>query len=263
MGENRTYKNFKSDLAALEGQNAFWASLNPPQAFGNRTQQSRTSIAMCSRYCLTTPTEALKERLHPWLKAGPESAWLRHYAPRDLIRPGEPVLALRQEHGQDNLSHMLWGLLPGWVKDPAKGPRPFNARSETLEQKASFRGPWRHQRCLLPCDGFLEKGRRIQRHDRQTFWLAGLWDRWIGPDGSEVETCCVITTEPNALIAPLHDRMPVIMPSGLEEAWLQPGDGQHRRALEPMLQPWDPQDWCCSPMAGQSKKTTNEQLRLL
>ena len=201
--------------------------------------------------------------LHPWLKAGPGHEWLQFYAPRDLILPGEPVLVLRQEHGQDTLNHMLWGLLPGWVKDPAKGPRPFNARSESLENKPYFRGPWRHQRCLLPCDGFLEKGMRIQRQDRQTFWLAGLWDRWIGPDGSEVETCCVLTTQPDDLIAPLHNRMPVILPTGLEEAWLQPGDGQHRRALEPMLHPWDPKGWCSSPINAQNQANKNEQLRLL
>ena len=199
---------------------------------------------MCGRYSLETPLDGLKTWLKPWLNED-DRDWLAHYAPRPMIHPGEPVLTLRQEHGRSRTAHMLWGLLPGWVKDPAAGPRPINARAETLAEKASFRGPWRHHRCLLPADGFFEKGQQVQQLEAPLFWLAGLWDRWIGADGSEVETCCVITTRPNALITPLHDRMPVIIPSGLEEAWLEPGDRQHRRALEPMLEPWSSNGWQC------------------
>ena len=199
---------------------------------------------MCGRYSLETPLDGLQAWLKPWLNDD-DRVWLAHYAPRPLIRPGEPVLTLRREHGRSCTAHMLWGLLPGWVKDPLAGPRPINARAETLAEKASFRGPWRHHRCLLPADGFFEKGQQIQQQATPLFWLAGLWDRWIGPDGSEVETCCVITTRPNALIATLHDRMPVIIPAGLEEIWLEPGDGAHRRALEPMLEPWSEEGWQC------------------
>jgi putative SOS response-associated peptidase YedK len=156
-------------------------------------------------------------------------------------------LALRQEHGQQQLALMLWGLLPEWSKDPLAGPRPFNARSETVAQKPSFRGAWRHRRCLLPADAFFEKGHRIHRRDGALFWLAGIWDRWIGPDGSEVESCCVLTTAPNSLVAPLHNRMPVILPDGLEEAWLEPKDGPGLRALEPLLQGWDASAWRVAP----------------
>jgi putative SOS response-associated peptidase YedK len=129
------------------------------------------------------------------------------------------------------------------------GPRPFNARSETVAEKVSFRGAWRHRRCLLPADAFYEKGHRIQRRDGALFWLAGIWDRWIGPDGSEVESCCVLTTAPNALVAPLHNRMPVIVPDGLEQAWLETKDGPGLRALEPLLQGWDPEEWQSQPPA--------------
>ena len=200
---------------------------------------------MCGRYSLETPLDGLQAWLKPWLQDD-DRGWLAHYAPRQLIRPGEPVLALRREHGRSRTAHMLWGLLPGWVKDPLHGPpRPINARAETLADKASFRGPWRHHRCLLPADGFFENGQKLLPQAAELFWLAGLWDRWIGPDGSEVETCCVITTRPNALVRPLHDRMPVIIPAGLEEVWLEPGDGAHRRALEPMLEPWSAAGWQC------------------
>ena len=199
---------------------------------------------MCGRYCLETPLDGLQAWLKPWLQDD-DRGWLAHYAPRQLIQPGEPVLALRREHGRSRTAHMLWGLLPGWVKDPLHGPRPINARAETLADKASFRGPWRHHRCLLPADGFFENGQKLLPQAAELFWLAGLWDRWIGPDGSEVETCCVITTRPNALVRPLHDRMPVIIPAGLEAVWLEPGDGAHRRALEPRRAPWSAAGWQC------------------
>ena len=198
---------------------------------------------MCGRYSLTTRLDQLLPRLQGELPPG----LLEHYAPRPLIAPGEPVLALRQEHGRLQPALMLWGLLPEWSKDPLAGPRPFNARSETVAEKASFRGAWRHRRCLLPADAFFEKGHRIHRRDGEPFWLAGIWDRWIGPDGSEVESCCVLTTAPNALVAPLHNRMPVILPDGLEQAWLETKDGPGLRALEPLLQGWDAAAWRADP----------------
>ena len=197
---------------------------------------------MCGRFSLSTTPGELSGLLEPWLTPLDE-AWLERYAPRRRIQPGEPVLVLHREHGKTGLSHMLWGLLPSWVKDPSKGPRPFNARAETLSEKASFRGAWRHHRCLLPASAFLEKGERVERCDGRPFWLAGLWDRWLGPDGSELDSCCVITTEPNELLRTLHDRMPVVIPNGLEEAWLEAGDHSHRKALEAMLTPWDATGW--------------------
>ena len=101
---------------------------------------------------------------------------------------------------------------------------------------------------------FISVGMRIQAGtlgDGAPFWLAGLWERWIGPDGSEVDSCCVLTTAPNALVAPLHDRMPVIVPAGLEQAWLDTKDGPGLRALEPLLQGWDPEGWRVQPKSRQ------------
>ena len=212
------------------------------------------ALAVCGRYSLTARLDQLLPRLAGSLPSGLQE----HYAPRLLIAPGEPVLALRQEHGQLQPALMLWGLLPEWSKDPLAGPRPFNARGETVAEKASFRGAWRHRRCLLPADAFYEKGHRIRRRDGELFWLAGIWDRWIGPDGSEVESCCVLTTAPNALVAPLHNRMPVILPDGLEQAWLETKDGPGLRALEPLLQGWDPDAWCID----RPPPRANEQLPL-
>ena len=209
------------------------------------------ALAVCGRYSLTARLDQLLPRLQGELPLGLQD----YYAPRGLIAPGEPVLALRQEHGLLQPALMLWGLLPEWSKDPLAGLRPFNARAETVAEKPSFRGAWRHRRCLLPADAFLERGHRIHRRDHGLFWLAGIWDRWIGADGSEVESCCVLTTAPNALVAPLHNRMPVIVPDGLEQAWLETKDGPGLRALEPLLQGWDPAGWTAEPPALRAKRS--------
>ncbi|MCT0198638.1 SOS response-associated peptidase [Synechococcus sp. CS-1325] len=204
---------------------------------------------MCGRYSLSTELD----RLLPRLRGSLPGELAAHYAPVAQVSPGQPVLALRQEHGVIGSALLLWGLLPEWARDPLAAARPINARRETVAEKATFKGAWRHRRCLLPADGFYEwtspRGRLgrqpwlIQRRDRQLFWLAGLWDRWIGPDGSEVESCCVLTTAPNTLVAPIHNRMPVILPDGLEEAWLAQTDGAGLRALEPLMVGWDPREW--------------------
>lgn len=215
---------------------------------------------MCGRYSLTTALDKLLPRLQGPLPPG----LLEHYAPRSQVRPGEPLLLQRWEHGAPQVTLALWGLVPGWVKDPlAPGPdgrrrsRPINARSESVADKAFFRGAWRHRRALLPADGFYEwqdrcdpvSGRRwkqpwlFRRRDRAPFWLGGLWERWIGADGGELETAVILTTSPNALMARVHDRMPVVIPDGLEQAWLEPDDGPSLRALQPLMTPWEPEAW--------------------
>ena len=141
--------------------------------------------------------------------------------------------------------------MPSWLKDTRGKSRPINARSETVSQKPFFRSPWRHHRCLLPADGFYEwrpppegeghgpKGKKqpywIRRQDGAPFWLGGLWDHWIGPDGSELQTCCILTTTPNALLRPIHDRMPVVINDGWEEAWLLPEASTELRGLEALM----------------------------
>ena len=194
---------------------------------------------MCGRFALSTPLKQLPPEL--LRRMGQEHQ--ARYAERNLIVPGEPLLAFRSDQSGPEASLMLWGLIPGWLKDPSKGPRPFNARAETVAEKPSFRGAWRHRRCLLPASCFFEKGCAIRRIDRHCFWLAGLWERWLGSDGSEVDTCTILTTVANALIRPLHHRMPVLIPDGLEDAWMKSLDGQQLKALEPLLGSWDPDGW--------------------
>ena len=208
---------------------------------------------MCGRFSLSTTLDALLPRLRGPLPDG----LAEHYAPRSQVRPGEPLLLQRQEHGRLAVGLALWGLVPEWSQDPLGRSRPINARCETVAEKPFFRGPWRHRRALVPADGFYEWQNRtdpatgkawkqpwlFRRRDGASFWLGGLWDRWCGPDGGELESCVVLTTAPNDLLRRVHDRMPVVIPDGLEEAWLEATDGPGLRALEPLMTPWDPAAW--------------------
>ena len=194
---------------------------------------------MCGRFALSIPVGDLP---HP-LRERMDAEHQRRYAPRELICPGEPVLALRRDQAGPEAALMLWGLIPSWSKDPSQGPRPINARSETVAEKASFRGAWRHRRCLIPATAFFEKRHCFRPSHGGVFWLAGLWERWLGADGSEVDTCTVLTTSPNALVEPWHPRMPVLIPEGLEQAWLAPVHGAELQALEALFSPWSPAGW--------------------
>ena len=213
---------------------------------------------MCGRFALSISVSdlphPLRERLDPVHR--------ERYEPREMIYPGEPLLSLRRDERGTSPALMLWGLIPAWCRNPLAGPRPFNARVETLNDKASFRGAWRHRRCLIPASCFFEKGWRIRRGDQQPFWLAGLWERWLGADGSEIESTTILTTTPNALIRPLHPRMPVVIPSGLEDAWMASVDGAGLRALQPLLESWDPTGWIRDQPGDNDPPGDSDQLSL-
>ena len=196
---------------------------------------------MCGRYQLTTTFENL-----PYLlKEDMPRALEQNYAQQELISPSDPVLVLKNE-GKTTTSIMLWGFISEWAKDPfdRKRPRPFNARAETVTEKKLFRGSWRHKRCLLPASAFIEKGHLVSRKDGKPFWLGGIWNRWMSPEGSELESCCVLTTTSNELVKPLHNRMPVIIPNGLEEEWIDSIKNEiELRALEPIMKKWCSAEW--------------------
>ena len=146
------------------------------------------------------------------------------------ISPGQWIFVLRPEkHQGHSLTLARWGLVPTWAKDPGLGPKPINARAEGLEDKPTFRGAFRHGRCLIPASGFYEwqgSGKFKQPfyiHPAQggLFAFAGLWSEWAGPDG-ELSTCAIITTGANDFMATIHDRMPVILPQEAWPAWLDP-----------------------------------------
>jgi putative SOS response-associated peptidase YedK len=147
------------------------------------------------------------------------------------VRPTEaiPVVNMVRE-----LTRMHWGFVPSWAKERPKGAPLINARAEGIETKPTFRKPLRFQRCIIPATGFYEwqtpasGGKKIKylftRTDGDFLALAGLYDTWKTPEGQDLRSCVIITTEPNELVAPVHNRMPVILTEDVEAAWLSPDE---------------------------------------
>lgn len=191
---------------------------------------------MCGRFTLVTPAKELAEQFR--LIEVPS------LSPRYNIAPTQPVAAVRQlpGNGARKLSLLHWGLIPFWAKEPGIGSRMINARSETAAEKPAFRAAFRRRRCLVLADGFyewqrLERGKQpfyIRLHDGKPFAFAGLWEHWKGPDETTIDSCTLLTTEPNDLIRPVHNRMPVILAPEDYDLWLDPGV-QEPELLHPLL----------------------------
>jgi len=195
---------------------------------------------MCGRFGLTSDGEQLQLRFgFGWSQTG--ITW----RPRYNIAPTQDVLAVVQR-GAERFSGLLrWGLVPYWAKDLSVGSKNINARSETVGEKPSFKQALVRRRCLVLADGFYEwrkdpDGRRtplwIYLALGEPFAFAGLYDVWRAPTGERVGSCTILTTTPNELMEPIHNRMPVILPREAEGAWLNPkvGDmGEVRQLLVP------------------------------
>lgn len=189
---------------------------------------------MCGRYTLRNPA-ALAEAFE--LEALPA------LAPRYNIAPSQEVPIIRFTPTGRRLELARWGLIPAWAREPAGGYATINARAETVDTKPSFRGPFRRQRCIVPADGFYEwqaaGGVKIPhyivRPDGAPFALAGLWDRWQGPQG-EVLSCTVIVTAANRFMRRLHERMPLILAPEDYARWLDP-DNRDSAGLKRLLAP--------------------------
>jgi putative SOS response-associated peptidase YedK len=191
---------------------------------------------MCGRFFLNTPMEALEVRF--------EAVAAAPFAPRYNIAPTRAVPVVKATPAGRVISLHHWGLVPAWAKDPALGNRLFNARGETLADKPSFRAAFRKRRCLIPASGFYEWQARpgqakqpflIQAADGAPLAFAGLWELWEGPDGC-LETCTIITTAANAFMAPVHDRMPVVLAADHWQVWLDPGT-RDLAGLQTLLRP--------------------------
>ena len=194
---------------------------------------------MCGRYTLTPEQKTINR--HFKVKPG-------HYMhePRYNIAPSQlaPVIVSEQENV---MKMMKWGLVPYWAKDPKIGFKLINARSETITEKPSFKTAFKKRRCLVIADGFYEwekgKGKRVKiphrfvLKSRELFAFAGLWDVWKPPEGEPLETFTIITTAPNELMEPIHDRMPVILHDKDYDLWLDPGAKED--ALLSLLAPYE------------------------
>jgi len=174
---------------------------------------------MCGRYLITSPPEAVR--------AFAAYADQPNFPPRHNIAPTQPVPIVRMEHGRRRFALVRWGLVPSWAKEIGASPL-INARADTLFDKPSFRQAARRRRCLFPADGFYEwrrdgRSRKpflIRRRDRGLLAMAGIWEHWVGADGSELESAAIVTTDANATLAPIHHRMPVILDTRDLDAWL-------------------------------------------
>jgi len=159
-----------------------------------------------------------------------------NFPPRYNVAPTQPIPVVRIVDGKRSFTLMRWGLLPSWVKDPKTFPLLINARGESVLEKPAFRNAMRRRRCLIPTDGFYEwqvlgkagapkrpffvRAKRNADGSAPPLAFAGLWETWTGPNGEELDTAAIITTNANRILAAIHDRMPVFVPPEAFDLWL-------------------------------------------
>ena len=191
---------------------------------------------MCGRFLLTTPAEAIAALLG--LDVAPEIEARYNIAPTQTVG----IVRAKSLAQDREWVHARWGLVPRWSREPMTRPPLFNARSEGLAEKAAFRDSFKHRRCLVPANGFYEwktEGRAKQPYllrlrDSGPFAFAGLWDRWQPPGQPALDSCTILTTTPNELLQPIHDRMPVILDPAHFALWLDPAFADTTALQEPL-----------------------------
>lgn len=214
---------------------------------------------MCGRFTLTADMNILQESF-PWLNI-PEGL-----GPRYNIAPTQPVAVVPND-GENKLDFFTWGLIPSWSKDPKIGNRMINARAETLAEKPSFRTAFKRRRCLILADGFYEwrqegKGlpktpMYIKLASSKPFAFAGLWESWNSKDGSNILSCTIITTRPNAMVEKIHNRMPVILPEDTFPRWLEQGEVDTTRLSE-LLVPYTKEKMVAFPVSRAVNSPQND-----
>lgn len=227
---------------------------------------------MCGRFVLRASPDQIRE-----LFALDEEPVIE---PRFNIAPTQPVGIVRMnpEAQAREWALTLWGLIPSWSKDSSIGQKLINARSEGVAEKPSFRAAFKRRRCLVPASGFYEwkagSGGKVPHFittatsgkPDDLFAIAGLWETWHGPDGEELTTCTLLTTEANELLAPLHDRMPVIVAPEDFGAWLGTGRDETPAAmteLKHLLRPYPAEQMVLWPVSTRVNSVRNEGEDLL
>jgi putative SOS response-associated peptidase YedK len=189
---------------------------------------------MCGRYSFAVEDELIKVRFGVSVRSA-------IYKARYNCAPSQE-LAIISNDNPNELQFYRWGLIPFWAKDPLIGNRMINAKAETITGKPSFKNAFRRRRCLVPSDGFYEWKKnstktpyRIVLKNGDPFAMAGIWEKWVSGEGETIHSFSIITTEPNQLIAPLHNRMPVILLPENEKMWL---DDTNEAVLKGLLKPY-------------------------
>lgn len=198
---------------------------------------------MCGRFTLNSSSEALADDF--------DLAGVAEFEPRFNIAPTQDIAVVRvNESGARECEWLRWGLVASWSKDPKKARAPINARSETAAEKPTFRSAMKKRRCLIPTSGFYEwkaqKGGPKQPYlfrmrEQRLFAMAGLHEFWKGEGGEIIESAAILTTQGNATLTPVHERMPVILAPGDYARWLDP-KLQDAQAVADLMVPC-PDDW--------------------
>jgi len=219
---------------------------------------------MCGRCTLSVSVDEIWEELD--LEGDPPAEGREALVPRYNIAPTQLVPAIVDRKPKE-LVRLRWGLVPFWADSPSIGNRMINARAETLADKPAFRRAFDKRRCLIVADGFYEwkrvDGKKVPHYVRlkshRPFAFAGLYEFWRPEEGVEpLRSCTIVTTKPAAILADIHDRMPVILPPGAREKWLEGGT---REELSALLAPIDSDAlelYPVSPMVGSPKNDTPE-----
>lgn len=213
---------------------------------------------MCGRFARFSPAHVFRMlfQLEEFLELPPQyniSPGQDIYAVRGIVirdeqaKKAAPKADITEVSFKKEVAPFRWGLIPFWSKDPDIGNRMINSRSETVAEKPSFRKAFKSQRCLIPADGFYEWQKvddgpkqpyYIHMKDKKPFALAGIWDKWKNPEGGTIESCSILTTEPNAVLKPIHKRMPVIVNPKKYDFWLNPTI-EDIDDLKELLKPYD------------------------
>ncbi|MGG7056077.1 SOS response-associated peptidase [Nitrosomonas sp. ANs5] len=216
---------------------------------------------MCGRFALAYPRSSLIDWYH--------AASMPDIEPRYNIAPTSNILAIRDSANGREGAMMRWGLIPNWAKDTKKLPLMFNARAESLTTKPIFKHAFRRQRCLIPASGFFEWKLLPDSKSKQPFYFcakdgplsfAGIWET-ATVDEVTIDSCTIITTASNALMRSIHDRMPVIIPPEVWDAWLTPAEQPDDMLLSLLQLSAAPmQLWPVSPAVG---RTSNQGEQLI
>ncbi|QDV36944.1 SOS response-associated peptidase [Tautonia plasticadhaerens] len=213
---------------------------------------------MCGRYTLRAKRETIAEAFD--LPEVPELPARYNIAPTQDV----PVVRPGPDQGHRTLCLLHWGLIPSWADDPSIGNKMINARAETVAEKPAFRHAFKTKRCLVVADGFYEWRREgkhkrpyfIRMKDDRPFAFAGLWERW-DKGGGPIESCTLITGEPNEVVAPVHDRMPVILHDSDYDIWLDP-EVTDPKMLRPLLVPYPAEEMEAYPVSTLVNSPAND-----
>ncbi|GCE26721.1 putative SOS response-associated peptidase YoqW [Dictyobacter alpinus] len=221
---------------------------------------------MCGRFTLFHNLESIGQAFHV---AVPKSM---QQTPRYNVAPTQDIVTIMNDGTDPHLELLRWGLIPSWAKDESMGSKMINARAETLAEKPSFKRLLHSRRCLIVADGFYEwmqePGSKLKTpmyitlKDHEPFAFAGLWDSWKNPAGEQIRTCTIITTSPNAVVSPIHNRMPAILLPEAREEWLDPKQ-KDDHFLQELLKAYPAQEMEARPVSRRVNDTRYDHADLI